>query len=235
MDQLQNFLDLAALAPAEKDARHFRTWQRVSVQVQREVRSLAARNFFAEEWRAGINLDRAYTLVVYWSCQPCFGRRPMEFTYDVGDLVTLSKVLRLIGRGMQARLAEISAGFESDPRLKRRFLPVWHMDILKAVKNKPRTLIELLAREGIMINALIELGTTRNERNQKRFQKSGESAARVLGVNSAVLQNLVLRTGAENLAAGGIFEDGDVVAPGSPNARIGRDEDRDDRSPDSSG
>jgi len=40
VDQLQNFLDLAALAPAEKDARHFRTWQRVSVQLQREVRSL---------------------------------------------------------------------------------------------------------------------------------------------------------------------------------------------------
>src|SRR5579864_7908381 len=128
VDRLQNFLDLAAAAPPEKDARHFRTWQRVSIQVQREVRSRAASKFFEEESRAAANMDRAFTMVVYSSCQPCYGRRPMEFTYDIGELVTLSSVLRLIGRGMQVRLAQISAGIQSDPRLKRRFLPVWYLD-----------------------------------------------------------------------------------------------------------
>ena len=95
----------------------------------------------------------------------------MEFTYDIGDLVALTTVLRLIGRTMQARLAQISAGFQDDLRMKRRFLPVWHADILKAVKNKPRTLIEMLAREANMINALIELGTMPNERTTRRFVK----------------------------------------------------------------
>jgi hypothetical protein len=222
---LQTFLDLAAHAPPERDSRHFRTWQRVSVQVQREIRSFAAQIFFAEEWRAAINLDRAFTIVVYASCQPCYGRRPMEFTYDIGDLVTLTSVLRLIGRGMQARLAQISAGIQSDPRLKRRFLPVWHLDILKTVKNRPRTLIEMLAREGAMINALIEFGTTPNERAQKRFEKNTAGAARLLGVDSAVLQDLVLRTSAEHLGDGRIFEDRDTVSAGSPDSGVGRDED----------
>jgi hypothetical protein len=229
MDLLQNYLDLAAGAPPERDGRHFRTWQRVSVQVQREVRSLTAENFFGQDWRSVLDLERAYTIVVYSSCQPCYGRRPMDFTYDIDDLVTLSTVLRLIGRSMQTRLAQISAGIESDAILKRRFLPVWHMDILQAVKTKPRTLIEILAREAIMINALIELGTMRNQRTTKRFVKSTESAARLLGLDSSVLQDLVLRTGAEYLINGRIFEDDDALSPGSPDARVGRDEDRNNR------
>lgn len=235
MDHLQNFLNLAAGAPPERDARHFQTWQRVSVRVQREVRSLVAKSFFAEEWRSAIDLDRAFTMVVYWSCQPCYGRRPMEFTYDIGDLVALSTVLRLIGRSMQARLAQISAGIQSDPRLKRRFLPVWHADVLQAVRNKPRTLIEMLAREGTMINALIDMGTMRNERAQKRFLRSTAAAARILGVPLHALQDLVLRTGADNLVNARILEDGDEIAPRSPDARIGGDEDCNDGSPDGGG
>ncbi len=231
VDRLQNFVDLAADAPPERDARHFRTWQRVSVQVQREVRSLAAQNFFAGDWRPAINMDQAYTIVVYSSCQPCFGRRPVEFTYDIGDLVTLTSVLRLIGRGMKVRLAQVAAGIQSDPRLRRRFLPVWHADILKVVKAKPRTLIEMLAREAIMINALIDLGTTGSARTQKRFERNIVALARILGIDSGVLQDFVLRVGSENLVNGRIFEDDDVFSPGSPDSRIGGDEYRDDRSP----
>jgi hypothetical protein len=235
MDRLQNFLQLASGAPPERDARHFRTWQRVSVQVQREVRSLAATNFFAPEWYAAVNLDRAFTMVVYWSCQPCYGQRPVEFTYDIGELVALSSVFRRIGRSMQERLAEIAEGIQSDERLKRRFMPVWHQDVLQAVRNKPRTLIEMMAREATMINALIELGATGSARTKKRFQQNTVAAARILGVDSSALQDLVLRTAAENLADGGIFEDGDLGAAGSPEAGIGGDEDSDHGRPDGCG
>ena len=154
----------------------------------------------------------------------------MEFTYDIGDLVTLSTVLRLIGRGMQARLAQVSAGIQNDPPLKRRFLPVWHLDILKSVKNKPRMLIEMLAREGCMINALIELGTMRDARTVKRLVKSTAGVARILGVDSEALLDLVVRTGSENLINGRIFEDDDVFSPGSPDAGVGGDENRYDGS-----
>src|SRR5487761_1195715 len=146
MDRLQQFIELAAGAPPERDTRHFRAWQRVSVQAQKTVRSLAAQAFFSSAARASADTDHAYAVAVYSACQPCYGRRPMEFTYDAGDLAALPEALRLIGRSLQARLAWISEGFE-EARLKRRFLPVWHVDILNAVKRKPRTLVELLARE----------------------------------------------------------------------------------------
>jgi hypothetical protein len=223
VEHLQQFLDLAAAAPQECDAGHFRIWQKMSLQLQREIRSLAARNFFADERRPAANLDLAYTMVVYWSCQPFYGRRPLEFTYDIGDVVTLSTVLRLIGRGMQVRLKAISQGIQSDQRLKRRFLPVWYLDILKAVKQKPRTFIEMLAREAIMISSLIELGATGSERTARRFVKNTESLGRILGLDSTFLQDLVLRTGIEHLSHGRILKDRDKAAPGSPDARIGGD------------
>jgi len=235
MDRIQIFLDRTADAPPERDARHFRTWQRVAVQVQRDVRSLAAQTFFASESRVADDLDRAFTMVVYSSCQPCYGQRPMEFTYDMGDPAALAAALRLIGRSLQARLAQISARFPSDARLKRRFARIWHVDILNTVKRKPRTLIELLAREATMINALIDLGTRRDERTVKRFVKSTWSAARVLGVDSDALQDLVLRTSVENLGDARIFEDDHVFPTGSPDLRIGGDENCDHGSPDGGG
>lgn len=235
MTRLQTFLDSAAATPPERDARYFRTWQRVSVQVQRAVRTLAARNFFADEWRAAVNLDHAFTVVVYSSCQPCYGRRPAEFAYDICDLATLSTPLRLIGRNMQARLAQISQGFHGDPRLKRRFLPVWHADILRAVKQKPRTLIEMLAREASMTAALIDLGTRRDARAEKQFLKAVSRTARILGLDSTALQDVMLQTAVENLGDTRIFEDSDMIPSGSPDARVGGDENGEDRSPDGRG
>lgn len=227
MERLQQFVELAAGAPPERDARHFRTWQKVSVQAQRAVRCLAAETFFADEARVAAGADRAYTMAVYSACQPCYGRRPMEFTYDAGDLSALPSALRLIGRSLQARLAGISEGFE-DARLKRRFLPVWHLDILNAAQKKPRTLVELLAREAAAINALIDLGTLRDERAAKRFRRTCAGSARVLGVESAALEDALLRAGLQNLGDRGTFEDGDMSAPGSPDAGIRAHEDGDD-------
>jgi hypothetical protein len=191
--------------------------------VQREVRALVMQNF------STANVDRAFTMIVYSSCQPSYGQRPMEFTYDLGDPATLPLALRLIGRTLQARLGQIHC---EDARTKRRFAPVWHVDIVNAVKRKPRLLIELLAREATMINALIDLGTMGEKRMAKRFVKSTLAAARVLGVDSGVLRELVLRTGAENLGYRRILEDDHVIAAGSPDAGIGGDKDRDHGSPD---
>jgi hypothetical protein len=225
VDRLKHFLEVAADAPPERDRRHFRAWQRVSVEVQREVRSLAVKTYFAHEWHAAADLDRAFTIVVYSSCQPCYGRRPMEFTYDICALATLTTPLRLVGRSLQARLVEISTDLQADPRMQRRFAPVWHVDILNAVKKKPRELIELLAREATMIEALIDLGTMRDGKTTRRFVKSAVAVARMLGIDSRTLQDLVLGTGAKNLVDGGTFENDDVAASGSPDAGIGGDED----------
>lgn len=226
MDRLQTFLDSTAAAPPERDARHFRTWQRVSVQVQRDVRALAAATFFARESNVAGDFDRAFTMAVYAACQPCYGRRPMEFTYDVSDMNSILAAMRLIGRNLQARLAQISGGFQ-DPRLKRRFAPVWHLDIVNTVKRKPKLFRELLAREAVMIDALIELGIARDQRTARRFLKCAAAAARVLGIDSDALRDLVFQSGANNLADGGILENHDSIAARRPQARIGAEENGD--------
>jgi hypothetical protein len=232
---LQHFLERSATAPPERDGRNFRVWQRVSTQLQREIRALVARTFFADEARIAADLDRAFTMAVYSSCQPHFGERPMEFTYDLGNQDTLPLALRSIGRALQARLAEVSAGIHSDPRLKRRFAPVWHVDIVNVVKSKPRMLIELLAREAVMINALIALGTRRDQRTAKRLQRSAEAAVRVMGVDSQTLCDLLLSAGAENLRYRRILESDHLATAGSPDTGVGGDEDRDHGRADSRG
>lgn len=234
VNPLQNFLHLAVDTPAERNGRYFRAWQKVSVRTQRKVRSLVAQNFFSQEQRVLADTDLAYTFAVYASCQPCYGRRPAEFTYDINDVVALNLPLRLIGRSMKVHLAEIAASI-SDPRLKRRFQPVWHVDIVKAVRKQPRTLIEMLARESTMISSLIDLGTVRTERAEKRFAKHVESASRVLGLETNILYDAVLRAGAEYLADSRILEDSDELAAGSPEDRVSGDEDSDDRGADGCG
>jgi hypothetical protein len=226
MERLPQFVALAGTAPSERDARHFRTWQRISVQAQKDVRLLAFREFFAGDARAAADTDRAFTVAVYSACQPFYGRRPMDFTYDAGELSTFTEAVRSIGRCLQTRLAQIT-GTLTEPRLKRRFLPVWHQDILNMVKKKPRTLLEFLAREGSAIDALIELGTMRDERAMRRFHRNCLRAASVLGVPSEALEDTLLRAGIENLGDTGLFNDSDMFAPGSPDARIGADEDSD--------
>ena len=226
MDRLPQFVAVAGGAPSERDPRHFRAWQRVSVQAQRDVRLLASREFFSGDARAAADTDRAYTMAVYSACQPCYGRRPMDFTYDAGDFSALAEALQKLGRALQGRLAEITRAL-TEPRLKRRFLPVWHQDILNTVKRKPRLLMELLAREASAINALIELGTMRDERAVRRFHHTCLRAASALGVPSQALEDTLLRAGIENLGDTGLFKDGDMFAPGSPDERICADENGD--------
>ena len=112
---------------------------------------------------------------------------------------------------------------------------MWHADILRAVKQKPRTLIEMLAREASMTAALIDLGTRRDARAEKRFLKATERTARILGLDSATLQDVMLQTAIDNLGDSGILEDSDMIAPGSPDSGIGGDENRNHRSPDGGG
>ena len=86
-----------------------------------------------------------------------------------------------------------------------------------------------------MINTLIDLGTRRYLRTAKRFVKSTVAAARVMGVDSEALEELVLRTGTENLGDGGVFEDEDVFPSGSPDTRVSGNENRDHGSADGRG
>ena len=86
----------------------------------------------------------------------------------------------------------------------------------------------MLAKEAAVIEALIGFGSLRDENAAKRFRKFTTSAARFFYVDPKILQDHMLRAAAKNLSDGGALEDENLLASGSPDARIGGHEDGDD-------
>ena len=56
--------------------------------------------------------------------------------------------------------------------LAHRYAPVWHQDVLVAVKKKPKPYVDLLMAESAVINAAIDLGTERSVEAANRFGKA---------------------------------------------------------------
>jgi hypothetical protein len=98
---------------------------------------------------------------------------------------------RMIGRAMQHRLTSIGTVL-TDPKMVRRYAPVWHQDILVAVQRKPKRLVELLAREAAVVNSVIDLGTMRDERSGKRFSRFLAAASRSFDVDATALREKLL-------------------------------------------
>jgi hypothetical protein len=184
-----------AATPAETNQQYFRTWQRVSVHLQKQLRPWVSEWYFRDISRAE-DRDSGYPTVLYAACRPCYGRRPADFTYDVADPSTLPAAWRTIGRSLRIELARVVLQIEAvaPAPLVRRYAPVWHQDILLAVQKRPRRLISLLACEAAVINALIDWGTIRTVGAEKRFAKTLATAARAYeladpaGLRSKVLQ-----------------------------------------------
>lgn len=172
-----------AATPAETDSQYSRTWQRVSVHLQKELRPWTSEQYFRNAGKAE-DRDIGYSMALYAACRPCYGRRPADFTYDVADPATLQAAWRTIGRALQLELARVVLQIQdaAPPPLVRRYAPVWHQDILIAVQKKPRKLIALLACESALINALIDWGTIRTIGAEKRFAKAVATAARAYEV-----------------------------------------------------
>ncbi|MGD1093363.1 MAG: hypothetical protein ABSB35_15405 [Bryobacteraceae bacterium] len=168
-----------AATPAETDQQYFRTWQRLSVHLQKEIRPWVSERYFRDIARTE-DRDSGYPTVLYAACRPCYGRRPADFTYDVADPSTLPAAWRTIGRALRIELARVVQQIDgvAPPPLVRRYAPVWHQDILLAVQKKPRRLISLLACEAALINTLIDWGTIRTAGAEKRFAKTLATAAR---------------------------------------------------------
>jgi hypothetical protein len=222
--------------PDETDPQYFRTWQRVSVHLQKRLRPWISERYFSDAARAE-NRDAGYSMVLYAACRPCYGRRPADFTFDVADPATLPAAWRAIGRALQLELARAVRQIRAaaPPALVRRYAPVWHQDILIAVQKKPRKLIALFAVESALIDALIDWGTIRNGTAEKRFAKAVASAARVytvvdpLELRRKALDEVerALRAAAQapdsagDLMDGGILEDRHLGPARGPDSRIG--------------
>ncbi|HUA82412.1 MAG TPA: hypothetical protein VMB85_01035 [Bryobacteraceae bacterium] len=148
--------------PKETHREYFRVWQRVAVELEKALRRWIPERYFQDLNRFE---DRAaaYPMIIYAASRPCYGRPKTEFTYDVADPATLSMTLRSIGNPTRKVLAAIEARLREAgrPDLAIRYAPVWHQDIFRDVQKKPKMLMELLAHEARLVDAVIHLGTTR--------------------------------------------------------------------------
>jgi len=231
-------------APEETDPLYFRTWQRASIALQRALRRWTPEIYFRDAARFE-DRGEAFSVVVYAGSRVFYGRPKTEFTYDVADPRTLELALRAIGRPIQNILGPMSGRLEGigQPALGRRYAPVWHHDVLAAVKKRPKRLIALLAREAKIIDAVIDLGTSRN----------AGAAYRCAKISNATLRNMLLPAagddmrellpailneativlaaigahGIDHLGDGGILEDDDAIAARPPEEGAGDQENRD--------
>jgi hypothetical protein len=174
--------DAWPVAPAESHPSYFRTWQHVSLAIQRALREWAPESYFRDLGRLD-NRDAGYAMVVYSACRLFYGHPRTEFTYDIADEATFPSAVRKIGCGIERTLAPLEARLEAGghAEVARKYCPLWCEDVLAAVKKRPQRLITLLAREAKLIDAVIELGTQHNRAAARRFERRANSALRNLG------------------------------------------------------
>lgn len=231
-------------APTERDPEYFRIWQRVSLAMQRSLRDGVADAYFADLARFE-DRPAAYPVIVYQASRLCHGRPRTEFTYDLRDYpecrTTLAESWKLTGRAIQAVLGGLeqrllAAGMTE---LAHRYGPVWHQDVLVAVKKKPKAYVDLLMAESAVINAAIDLGTERSAEAANRFGKTVHLNLRKLygmdleSLGAATLEAATRVLAQHALSGGdhrgdiGTFENSDLGAAWSPHTRIAGEEDGD--------
>jgi hypothetical protein len=239
-------------APTERDPGYFQAWQCVSLALQRWLRDQVADAYFLDLAHFE-NRPAAYPIIVYQASRLCHGRPRTEFTYDLRDYpecrTTLISSWKLTGRAIQAVLKgiELRLNEAGMTELAHRYAPVWHQDVLVAVKKQPKAYVDLLMAESAVINAAIDLGTERSVEAANRFGKTVHlNLRKVYGMD---LQSLGAGTleeatralsqsrvsGRDDLGNTGTLQNGDPLAAGSPDARIAGQEDGDDGRTDGGG
>jgi len=233
-------------APSERDPHYFRTWQRTSVALQKALRQWIPELYFRDASRFE---DRrtAYQVIVYAACRPCYGQPRTEFTFDMADPAALTAALRSIGHMTRLALAPIEQRLRAEGRadLARRYMPVWHQDIILEVKKQPKLLIRLLASEAKIVDAIIDLGTLRDAASARAFLRIAQAVLRtLLGDDMRELIPLVIELAGRMLAeqtrpAGhvddlidrGILNDDDARTAGRPDSGIAGEKNGDNRRP----
>lgn len=236
--------EIMRLSPRERDPRYFRTWQRVSLSLQRALRVWISGNYFRDLAQFD-DRETAYHVLVYSAARLCYGRPKTEFTFDAADPRLVDSALHNIGTSLRLVLEQVSERLRRAGKieLSRRYSHVWRQDILRGVKKRPRSLIALFAAEAKLIDAIIDLGTSGDV---GRYTRSSNSALRkILGLDLRPLCVRALeetvRVLREQSAGGGNHfadvrpdQDFNALGPRSPNSGIGLDENRGHRYSDGS-
>lgn len=159
-------------APVERQRYYFRTWRGVSVAVQEFLRRKAVEIYFrdldAYEDRAA-----AWPLLVYRTLRPCHGVPETEFTYDIADVAVLDEALKLMQRPLRDLLetARVRLAEAGRAELSRRYAPIWHEDVVRAVRANPRRLLATLGDEAMLVDAIITLGASKDLSLVKPFTR----------------------------------------------------------------
>jgi hypothetical protein len=213
------------------------TWQRVSLRLQRFLRNAVAEAYFADLARLE-DRPECYPVIVYQAARLCYGHPRSDFAYDLRDFPwckdTLEASWKLTGRHLQRVMTGLERRLRDsgNDALARRYSPVWHQDVLVAVQRKPRAYADLLARESAILNALIDLGTQRTAAAihrsagilNRQLRSMYGMDLRPLGCSlfeEATRELIEMRHGpAQHLPGIRPDEDHDMVAAGSPDARV---------------
>jgi hypothetical protein len=150
-------------APRERAPGYYRVWRNVSAALQEYLRRAVPDIYFRDPARYE-NRRMAWPLLVYQAMRPCRGVPGTEFTYDIANPETLAEALRMIRRPLQEILGEVQRRVAESGRreLSRRYAPVWHEDIVRAVQGRPRRLLAVLGDEAVLVDTVIALGAARN-------------------------------------------------------------------------
>src|SRR5579871_2548998 len=231
--------EIMCKSPRERDPRYFRTWQRVSLALQRALRAWISERCLQDVVRFQ-DRDAAYPILVYAACRLSYGRPKTEFTFDVADPGVLASALHNIGMSLKLVLEPVEKRLHAAgmSELARRYTAVWRQDILRTVKNKSKPLIALLAAEAKLVDGVIDLGTSGDIR---RFNRTANAALRnVAGEDMRDLIDLVLKEairvlteeqpcGVDNLVDVGVAQHDHAPAAGSPHRGVGGKENSDHR------
>ena len=206
LEQIAGLLERPPWAdsPEESVPFYFRSWQRVSIALQKTFRQHASEVYFRDPARLRI-LEPAYTLIVFSACRPFYGRPRCDFTYDVADAKTFHSAWRSLGNSLRTALAPIERRLRDagDVELAHRYAAVWHLDVLRSVKKRPRPFIRLIAREAKLVEAVIDLGTRRGKNAALRFQRIAENTLlNFHGVDMTELIPVLLEEATRVLAEG---------------------------------
>jgi len=227
--------------PDERNPRYFGTWRRVSVELQKAFRTWASEIYFRDPANFSFR-DDAYSMVVFSASRPFFTRSRTEFTYDLAEPEqALASAWRTIGMAIKVALAGLEKRLmlAGALELAHRFAPVWHLDVLVAVRTRRRReFMRMLAREARLIDAVIDLGTRRNAAAERRFDWIATKSLRNFhGMDMRELTPRILELAAEvvdrcnHLRDRRVRKRRNARAAGSPHGGIGAQENGDDRRP----
>jgi hypothetical protein len=149
-------------APSENTPGFGLAYKNISIAVQTALRQHLAVLYFADLKRFH-DLQTAFPMLTYQVSHPYRAKTRSDLTYDVLNPRMLTKLIRRARKPLIRELARVQAKLHAEqmPELAAAYEPKQIAEIMKSVKRlrRSRKCINLLIRgEGVLVDALVEIG-----------------------------------------------------------------------------